>query len=77
MEESFAFDEAQMLASGVDAFEPEMFADFLKGRNDPFALLMFLKEGVYLCLALSEAIHTKESYCKYLQYSTKSYSQER
>jgi hypothetical protein len=37
-----------------------MFADFLKGGNDPFALLMFLEEGVYLRLALSEAIHTKE-----------------
>jgi hypothetical protein len=64
-----------MFPGGVDAFEPEMLADFLKGGNDPFALLMFLEEGVYLCLTLSEAVHAEEQYCNYLQYSTKSYSQ--
>jgi hypothetical protein len=77
MEESFAFDEAKMFPGSVDAFETEMFADFLKSGNDPFALQMFLEEGVYLRLALREAIHTKEQYCNCLQYSTKSYSQVR
>ena len=42
MEQTFSFDEAQMLAGGVDAFEPEMLADLLKGGNDPFAPLVFL-----------------------------------
>ena len=60
MEQAFAFDEAQMFPGGVDAFEAEMLADLLKGGNDPFALLVFLEEGVYLRLTLSELIHTKE-----------------
>jgi len=77
MEEAFTFDKAQMFPGSIDAFEPEMFADLLKGGNDALALLVFLEKGVYLRLALSEAIHTKEQYCKHLQYSTESYSQGR
>ena len=42
MEEAFAFDKPQMFPGGVDAFEPEMFADLLKGGNGAFAPLVFL-----------------------------------
>ena len=64
MEESFAFDKPEVFPGGVDAFESEMFADFLKGWNGAFAPLVFLKEGVYLRLALSKPIHHKAEYCK-------------
>jgi hypothetical protein len=64
MEQAFAFNEPEMFPGGVDAFEPEISADFLKSGDDPFAPLMFLKEGVYLRLTLSKPIHTKELYCK-------------
>src|ERR1043165_1473954 len=56
MEQAFAFDETQMLAGGIDAFESEPLANLLKGGNDSFALLIFLKEGIYLRLALGEPI---------------------
>jgi hypothetical protein len=64
-----------MFPGGVDAFEAEMLADLLKGGNDSFTPLELLKEGVYLRLPLCEAIHAKELYCNYLQYSIESYSQ--
>lgn len=59
MKESFALDKPQMLARGIDTFKPEMFANLLQGGNDPFAPLMFLKEGIYLRLPLCKAIHHK------------------
>jgi len=59
MKESFALDEPQMLARGVDAFKTEMLANLLERGSDAFAPLVFLKEGIYLRLSLCKAIHHK------------------
>lgn len=56
MDEAFLLDKTQVLAGGINALEVEVLADLLKGGNNTFAALMFLKKGVDLRLALSEPV---------------------